>query len=248
MPLGKPEPWVLPVTLVCLALGALVASMLRSATSDNPDGATPLQQIIYLQRRVDKLTEEVKEWQDKYNTVLMKSGSDTAATEALKKELSDVQVQAGMTPVAGPGIVITIDDSVSSLKPNITGENASPLLTHDLDLLMLVNELRSAGAEAIELNGQRVVGSTAIRCVGPVIQVNEQRISAPFVVKAIGKTDVLYGAVNLPYGVLDGLKPLGIKVDVSKRDNIRVTAILTPPKIEVGKPVLDESNKSGGQH
>jgi len=250
VPLAKPQPWVLPVTMVCLALGILIALMLK------PDPNTGTSNVNL------RAGEEARQYQSKYEQVqkevtklraqLIEVNDATANEQKLKKtlmqELNDLRIRGGLSPIEGPGIIITLDDS-NALKSNPSDVNANALLVHDVDLMMLVNELRAAGAEAMSINDQRIVGSTAIRCVGPAIRVNDRAISAPFIIKAIGRSDTLYGAVNLPLGVLDQMRTLGsIHIDVTKKDQLRVPAVVVLPPLEVGKVVKDEkAAENGGQ-
>ncbi len=164
----------------------------------------------------------------------------------LQHDINDLRLRVGVTSVEGPGIVITLDDTKAgkanrAMHPTV---NPSALLIHDVDLMTLVNELREAGAEAIAINDQRVAGSTAIRSVGPVIHVNGRPVSTPFVIRAIGKTDVLYGAMNLPYGLIDQLRPLGINISMVKKEKITIPAIVGLPPLAVGKVVNDVSKNS----
>ncbi len=77
------------------------------------------------------------------------------------------------------------------------GARSKLILIHDEDLLKLVNELKAAGAEAITVNEQRVVASTEIRCAGPTISVNNNRISPPYVIQAIGDPAGLESALKM---------------------------------------------------
>jgi uncharacterized protein YlxW (UPF0749 family) len=86
------------------------------------------------------------------------------------------------------------------------GVNPEQSLIHDLDINSVINELRSAGAEAIAVGSQRVVNSTAIRCVGPVAMINEVKEGAPFVIRAIGDPDTMLSALNITNGVLDNIR------------------------------------------
>ena len=246
VPLSKPQPWVFPVTVVCLALGALIASMMNTAAPDNDtknvSSLRPEEQLSYYRKQNDELQKKMRELEDDKQKLLVSSKDSEAAQGILKKDLNDLRILSGSVPLEGQGIVITIDDT-NIMKTSPTTINDIARLTHDVDLMLLVNELHSAGAEAIALNDQRVVGSTAIRCVGPVIQVNHSPISAPFVIRAIGKPDVLAGAVNLPFGVLDQLRPSGIQITVAKRDKIRVPAITMQPPLEFSHVVPEEKEK-----
>ena len=97
------------------------------------------------------------------------------------------------------------------------------MLIHDTDLRALVNELNAAGAEAISINGQRIISSTAIRCVGPVIQVNGIKVAAPFSIKAIGNAKYLESALNIKGGLVDSFEVYGIKIKISTEDSITIS-------------------------
>lgn len=250
VPLVKPKPWVLPVTVVCFALGALIAFMINATTAavSAPGNMRPEQlAVLYSTALTEKedlqnaLIELRSEHEKLRNDMLKAVTGSEAMEESFQKEINDLRMRVGSTPVTGPGIIITIDDT-NVLKTNPVDVNANALLTHDVDLLMLVNELRVAGAEAMAINDQRIVAGSAIRCVGPSIQVNKSPVSAPFVVRAIGDPNNLAGAVNLPGGVLDTLRPLGIKVDVAKRDKLTVPAALVLPTLSYGKVVTEQES------
>ena len=76
-------------------------------------------------------------------------------------------------------------------------------MVHDSDLRSVVNELFSAGAEAIAINDQRLVANSSIRCVGPTVLVNSERLAPPYKIAAIGKPDVLQSALDMQGGALD---------------------------------------------
>jgi len=243
IPLGKPEPWVVPLTVVCLVLGVLIAILSLSAisTPEDTDLRTHPELTIY-KRKIEEQDNTIAKLQTRIQQLVSESLSSKDSSAALQREINELRIRAGVTPLQGPGIVINIDDSAQSGKtpPDV---NPNALITHDYDLMLLINELRSAGAEALVINDQRIVGSTAIRCVGPVIYVNNSPVSAPFKIIALGKPDTLYGAVYLPYGVIDTLKPLGIHITVEKRDLIDVPAVTTMPPLEVSHVVTRKGSK-----
>ena len=113
----------------------------------------------------------------------------------------------GLSEVTGPGVIITLSDSkTDSIDP----------VVHDMDILMIVNELKNAGAEAIAINGQRVVPTTAIICGGNIVMINGERIGAPFIIEAIGQPDTLAN-LSRPNGYLSILRQdYGIGVDLRK--------------------------------
>ncbi len=249
VPISKPQPWVLPVTLVCLALGALIALMIISssvkddATTSASLGKTP-QEITALQQENKQYEDEIAKLRAEKDEAVKKSSTAAETNQGIQKEMDDLRMRAGTASMIGPGIAITLDDTNNTKFPSDTG-GMKALIVHDWDMLMLVNELRAAGAEAISVNNERVAGESPIRCVGPVIMVNSHQVAPPFKVLAIGKTDTLYGAVKLPQGVLDNLMLLGIQVQVDKKTNITIPALNVLPPIESGKIATDVKKEGG---
>ena len=133
----------------------------------------------------------------------------------------------GLDEVTGPGITITLSDSKldinSVLDPN-------SLIVHDGDILSVINELKNAGAEAISINDQRMVPTTGIICGGNIIDINKEKVGAPFEIKAIGLPEQLAG-LNRPGGYLNKLKEeYSIGVELKKSNSITIpkyTGVLT---------------------
>lgn len=91
----------------------------------------------------------------------------------------------------------------------------------------MLNELKISGAQAIAINGQRVLASSYIRCNGPVITIDGTQHPAPFVIEAVGDSDTLMASLNLNGGVVDQL--LNDNIVVSLEENQK----LTMPKVKV---------------
>ena len=121
-------------------------------------------------------------------------------------ELSNARFLAGLTPVQGPGVVVTLNDSKQRLPKNMPPGMTPPNIIHDSDINAIVNELKAAGAEAIAVNDQRLVATSSIRDAGPTIFVNNTPQVPPFVIKAIGSPKTLAGAMNIPGGIATQLK------------------------------------------
>ena len=130
-------------------------------------------------------------------------------------------MRAGLTPLVGPGVIVRLDDSSRKAR---TGENPNLYLIHDDDLLKVINELRAAGAEALSVNGQRLTGTSEIRCAGPTLSVNNVRSAPPFEVRAIGDTHALEQALKMRGGVADTLKVWGIELVIETADDVYIPA------------------------
>jgi uncharacterized protein YlxW (UPF0749 family) len=130
---------------------------------------------------------------------------------ALVRQLAAARAAAGLTPETGPGLRLVLSDAPV---PAVPGVNENAYLIHDIDLLELVNTLDAAGARAVSINGQRVVATTAIHCVGPVIAVNGVRTAPPVVVLAEGPPSALRRAVDNPDSIVGVLRLYGLPVQV----------------------------------
>lgn len=179
----------------------------------------------------------IVELQSKQNDLTDGALNEEKMKRTLQTQLDELRIYAGTTAVKGPGIIITLDDTGSVKESPINDSDASLKLVHDTDLQTLVNELRGAGAEAIEINDERVTAKTSIRCVGSTIQVNLKTAAAPFVIKAVGKPDTLYGAVNMPSGALYYPRAVGIAVTVTKKEEIKIKAASNLVPLEYAKPM-----------
>ena len=168
-------------------------------------------QLMDLQRQVSKVEE-----------AMAQRKSEAAA---ILGDLEAARMMAGVVPVEGPGIVVTMQDSQNAANsPDVTN-----YIVHERDVRLVVNELRAAGAEAISINGQRLVSNSAIRCVGPTIIVNGIKSAAPFVISAIGDPNTLENALKLPGGVLQTLQDF-VQIEVTKKEHVQLPAFVGDAK------------------
>ena len=165
--------------------------------------------------------EELKKAYDEKNKVVEEyknaSSGNSQLISSMKDEIEALSIIAGTKDVQGEGIVINLDDSNKKATNSV---DDSLFIVHDADLQMIINELKAAGAEAISINEERIVTTSAIRCVGPVIQVNSQKIAPPFIIKAIGNAQYLESALNLKGGISDQLKQNDLKFQIKREKNI----------------------------
>ena len=141
----------------------------------------------------------------------------------LQNELRTLNALIGTIDVSGEGVVITLADNSSVTNQTIgIFDNISNYLIHDTDLIMLVNELKNAGAEAISINDERIVNTTAITCDGTVVLVNGNKLSSPFTIKAIGSQALILGAIQRTGGLLEELYAYGLVSSVTTESNITI--------------------------
>ncbi|MDD4438768.1 MAG: DUF881 domain-containing protein, partial [Tissierellia bacterium] len=110
----------------------------------------------------------------------------------INSQIEQIKFYNGFTAVRGPGIMVRVSDNISE-DPEL---DIMERIVHDVDIVVLLNDLKAAGAEAIEVNGKRIINISEVVCAGPLIRVNGEVIPAPFVIIAIGDMDELYDAVT----------------------------------------------------
>ncbi|MDQ7843939.1 MAG: DUF881 domain-containing protein [Armatimonadota bacterium] len=139
----------------------------------------------------------------------------------LSGELDYLRALAGLTALAGPGLVIVLRDSDRVPLP---GEDPNNVLIHYTDLQAIVNDLWAAGAEAIAINGERLFVGSSIQCVGATILVNHRRLAPPFRVEAIGNPEALRTYLLRPAGTVQDLRALDFPATIAA-----VRHLVVPP-------------------
>lgn len=177
--------------------------------------------------REAELKTELANWKSKYDEA-NKSYEETIAkieeykttkesneeTEKLvDSELEQINLSLGKTDVEGEGIQITLRDSENEEIEKITAD----------DLLLIVNALKTAGAEAISINEERIINMSDIVDINSTfIKVNGQRILSPYVIKAIGDPSYLESGLLGSGGEVDRMKKMGQDVTIEKPSKVRI--------------------------
>lgn len=169
-------------------------------------------------------TRKLKETDEQLEN-LKKQVANLHSNEATQEKINKYEAFLGMTDVKGQGIIVTVSDNDGYNRQNnsFASIDASNYLVHDGNLVAIVNELKAAGAEAISINDKRITESTAITCAGNVIQVNGEKVGSPFVIKAIGQKDLLYGEITKSGGTIYKLKKYGVITEIKKYDDIEIS-------------------------
>ncbi len=156
----------------------------------------------------------------------------------INEQLKINETLLGITDVYGEGIILTINDGSD--------------ITHQEDVVVLFDELKNAGAEAISINEMRFTNSSYIYCDGNVLLIDGKKIQAPFIIKAIGNKNNLSIGMLRNKGYVEVLKKAGLEVSVEESDNIEIpkyTKVISEnyenAKTNIGKIV--ESDKLIGK-
>lgn len=223
------------IALVCLVLGIMLsvqfkttgyykATLVPERTEDLAGQiSTVKKEKEALEQKAASLDEQIK------NTK-----NNEQALADLQKELQGARLSVGLMPVEGPGLKITLSDNPQPLEP---GEDPNLSLVHEDNLLLVVNDLKASGAEAISINDQRITAMSEIRCAGTMIVVNQVRIGPPFVLLAIGNPDILENGMTQKSGTLSTLQFMGIQASIEKSEKLHVSGYKGTVHMDYGKAV-----------
>ncbi|OGK08233.1 MAG: hypothetical protein A2Y63_03435 [Candidatus Riflebacteria bacterium RBG_13_59_9] len=208
-----------------MLLGLLVRAIMLAEPGDRP--LLALGSYEKLQDRMDDLRTEVARLRKEKDELLRQYLSGELSVEQIKEELEAAKHAAGLMPVTGPGVEIVLGDAEQS-----DGVFVERGLVHDYDLLYIINELRASGAEAISVGSggveERLTTFSFVRCTGPTVVVNNTRLAAPFVIKAIGDPGILARGLKMPGGVIEQLQVYGLDVTVAQVDEVEIPAYSLP--------------------
>jgi uncharacterized protein YlxW (UPF0749 family) len=177
------------------------------------------QQYDGLKQRVADLNQQVS---------ALSSEVNNKQVEQYNRRADAMKGPAGLRAVSGPGVTITLSDSPKSTDQTPdSAENPNLLLVHQQDIQAVVNAMWKGGARAVTIQGQRVVSSTGIRCIGNSVQLQGVPYGQPYVISAVGDPSALSSAIERdPYLQVyraDAADP-DIKVGWDERVESRITA------------------------
>ncbi|UQA96845.1 DUF881 domain-containing protein [Streptomyces halobius] len=203
------------VAVLLFILGLGLAIQVRSTSESSALRGARQEDLVRildeLDNRSERLTDEQRRL-ERQKTEL--ENSSNQAEEARKQTVEKEQqlgVLAGTVAAQGPGINLAIDDPTHSVEAD--------------KLLDTVQELRAAGAEAIQVNDVRVVASTSLSDVRGGVEIDGKRVTQPYRFKVIGKPQDLEPALNIPGGVVQTLEKEQAKVAVTREEKIIVDAL-----------------------
>lgn len=216
----KKDKIVISVVLGIISMFLVIGMSIQLKTIDQTD-ITSLQsmqdeelrnEILSLKDKNGEIENKIKENEDKISEYTQTINDNRNASELLQLELRDYETRIGLTDVVGEGVIVTLTDS------DMQSFSYS-------NLVDFVNELKYAGATAISINDNRVIATTEIVEISNryILLNGDQRVSSPYVIKAIGDKEKLLEVLNLKdEGYVDLYKNADYDVKVEGSDNITV--------------------------
>ena len=227
------------VFAACIIIGVLISINISiSAKSSYTYLSSEQYQDAYaykarLQNELSALRNQYNEYEEKLIKYQQNDKSGKTVEIEISKELANNNMILGKVASIGEGVVITLNDADSSLFNNTFEDQFK--LVHNTDIIQVLNDLKNGGAEAISINDLRIVGSSEVYCSGPFLQVNDVKIAAPFTIKAIGNSQVLYDFMMSDENYLKSLMLRKVRVNINKSGAVQVPAVNMEESAEFAK-------------
>jgi uncharacterized protein YlxW (UPF0749 family) len=217
--------------VLCVLLGVAIVTQARQTESgDSLETARPADLLVLLdslQQREAALNTEVADLQRNLAQLQASGSNDQAAIENAQARLAALSILIGTVAATGPGVTLTIEDTA----PGVPAET----------MIDVINELRAAGAEAMEIRGGaaeiRVGVDTWVVGTPGALVVDNAALNPPYSVLAIGDPPTLAAAMNIPGGAMDSVKRVGGSMVVQQSDRVDVTALRQPKPRQYAQPV-----------
>lgn len=193
----RPGPvwWRLAAPATFVIAGALFVASANTAGGTDIRGGRITDLAGLAQAEADQLGELRDEQARVTAEIEALSEQLTGSPSGIVERVRELREPAGLAPVRGPGLTVTLSDApdevIESAETDINN-----LVVHQQDIQAVVNALWAGGAEAMTVQGQRVVSTTGIRCVGNTVVLHDVPYAPPYVISAIGPTDRMLAAID----------------------------------------------------
>lgn len=219
--------------ILLAVLGFAASAQVQTLQADDDYSASSRAELVQyldtLQNHSQRLEQEISDLERNRSNLLSGANRTKEAVEQAKERAQMLGILAGTLPAHGPGIRLTIPDTPT---PVTAG-----------DVINAIEELRDAGAEAIEINDsvRIVAGSYILDDKEEVaLQVDGTLLKPPYVIDAIGDPEALGKAMTIPGGVSDKITELGGQVEIDRRQNIQIESLHSEDKPEYAKPAQSD--------
>jgi uncharacterized protein YlxW (UPF0749 family) len=228
--------WQLTLASFLVLVGFLVVLQLRAGRSIRREVELPtlrVRELAVLVRQQEEalaaLQAEIADLRRKMSEYETAAAHGRSSAETLAREVESYRMVLGLIPVEGPGVTVRVSE-----RP-LPGVVAAPPV-QAADLSGLVNELWSSGAEAVAVNGMRILATTGIRQTDDTLWAGIFRLDPPYEIQAVGDPKVMLAALNLRGGFVEGLRSVGLLVEIEESPRLRLPAYQGPLRFRYGRP------------
>ncbi len=233
--------WRFGVPVVCLLAGLLLAAT-HGVSGGSEIRRSDAPRLVDLVREAEASVDRLSSERDTLAAQIDNTHGRSAdrALVAMQRRADELGGAAGTTAVRGPGLVITLTDAQRDANGRFP-RDASPddLVVHQQDIQGVLNALWSAGAEAIQMQDQRLVATSEPRCVGNTLLLNGRTYSPPYVITAIGDVEAMQSALAAAPPVTlykQYVVRFGLGYTEEAKESVEVTGYTEPPRMRYAEP------------
>ncbi len=230
---------------LALLIGLVLSVQITTTQGADPGGLIPLAKAQGYETELKKvraekevILQELIALETQMEEIKQARSADDVVVQGLVADLDKYKMASGVVDVKGPGVTVTIND------PEVideSGEEYSVIMYNYELLLSLVNKLKDAGAEAISVNGQRIISTTEISLAGENVNINAVPTAPPYVIKAIGNPDTIESTLNIRFGVVEQMKNrYNLRVEIKKSEEVEIPRFSSVITFRYAKPVEAE--------
>jgi len=237
----KPARWAVIVPLVAAAAGLLFATSAQTShgTDLRSSGRSDLVDVVRAQDHVVReRTVTVQQLQAEVDSLTARAAPGNNTVARLRAASSSLAPIVGTQAVTGPAVSVTLNDSKRTVASLPKGSTADDIVVHQQDVQNVVNALWAGGAEAMMLQDQRVISTSAVRCVGNTLILQGRVYSPPYVVQAIGNPATMHAALDQNEQVQiyrQYVDYYGLGYDVKSSDKVTFPAYVGSPSLQYAK-------------
>lgn len=222
------------IGLLAMFIGLVISIQITTTQGSDQGGLIPvakaqgyLEELRKVRAEKDAALQQLNELEERLDKIEKEKADEDFFLKGVVTDLEKYKMAAGVVDVKGPGVVITVDDPIPT--EEFSEEYSVIMLRYEL-LLSLVNKLKDAGAEAISINGQRIIATTEISLAGDNVNINTIPTAPPYIIKAIGNPDTIESTLTIRFGIIEQMKSYNLRISIVKTDAVeipRYSGILT---------------------
>jgi len=235
------------IGLLAMFIGLVISIQITTTQGSDQGGLIPvakaqgyLEELKKVRAEKDAALQQLNELEERLNKIEKQKADEDFFLKGVVADLEKYKMAAGVVDVKGPGVVITVDDPLPT--DDFSDGYSVIMLRYEL-LLSLVNKLKEAGAEAISINGQRIIATTEISLAGDNVNINTIPTAPPYIIKAIGNPDTIESTLTIRFGIIEQMKSYNLRISIEKMEQIeipRYSGILKYRYAEPLEPVITE--------
>lgn len=239
---------VVVIGVLALLVGLVISAQIQTTQGSDIGGLIPIAKAQGFEAELKKVRlekdaalQELQQLEFRIAEIEKEKADEDILLSGIIKDLEKYRIAAGVVDVRGPGVTITLEDPV----PTDQYQQESSFIMENSELLVsLVNKLKDAGAEAISINGQRIISQTEISLAGDNVNINTVPTAPPYIIKAIGNPDTIESTITIRFGIIEQMRDrFGLQVKIEKASEVVIPRYSGIIKYRYAKPVEEEKQQ-----